>query len=336
MKLEKLGIELPYLPTTSVGSLPKPDYLRMARRDYRKGKISKQELLEKEKEATIFWVKKQEDIGIDVLVDGEMYRGDMVTYFAENMVGFAESGLVRSYGNRYYRRPIIKDRIRWEKPISTEWWEFAQSLTKKPIKGMVTGPYTILDWSFNEYYPTRKDAVLALAKELRKEIEDLVKKGAKIIQIDEPALSVRSEELPLVIDSMHILTEGISAYFITHICFGELGSIYPGVLELPVNNLDLEASGRIDEILGLFRKDPPTKDISFGILDVHSHQIEPHVVVIEKLKTVLDAIPPERLWIDPDCGLKTRTPEEAIEKLQVMVKTTKLLRSGLNSPSTQP
>src|SRR3990172_8337959 len=137
----------------------------------------------------------------------------MVGYFAEHFKGFKGGGLVRSYGNRYYHKPIITSEIRWPGPFTVPWWEYAQNMTKKPVKGMLTGPYTIMDWSFNEFYPDRRAAAMAIGRELRKEVIALIKAGCKIIQIDEPALSVRAEELKVALDSMKVVTEGLDAYF---------------------------------------------------------------------------------------------------------------------------
>ncbi|MCX5726371.1 MAG: methionine synthase [Candidatus Saganbacteria bacterium] len=275
-----------------------------------------------EKKATEFWMKKQEEIGLDVLVDGEMYRGDMVAYFAEIFSGFKESGLVRSYGNRFYHKPIIVDEIKWNGPITVEWWKFAQSMTKKPVKGMLTGPYTMMDWSFNEHYPDRASACLALAKEIRKEVESLVSAGAKIIQVDEPAVSVRAEELTLAKEALNIVTSDIPAYFITHICYGAFEFIYPKMLELPVDNFDLETSNSDLDLLALFAKYPFTKDFSFGVVDVHTHKIEDVQTVKSRIEQALKLVPKEALWIDPDCGLKTRTVDESIDKLKVIVEAT--------------
>src|SRR3972149_9293242 len=183
-KLHQLGIDLPLFPPTSVGSFPKPDYLVKARSDFAKKKIDAAELEQNARQATEFWIRKQEELGVDVLVDGEMYRGDMMAYFAEHLRGFESGGLVRSYGNRYYHKPIIVKEVRWEKPITVDWWRYAQSLTPKPVKGMLTGPYTAMDWSFNEHYPNRREACLALAREIRKEVQALIQAGAKIVQID--------------------------------------------------------------------------------------------------------------------------------------------------------
>jgi 5-methyltetrahydropteroyltriglutamate--homocysteine methyltransferase len=327
-KLEKLGLQLPLFPTTSVGSFPKPDYLVKARSEFTKGRIPEASLRDLERKATAFWIEQQEKLGIDVLVDGEMYRGDMVAYFAERLPGFATSGLVRSYGNRYYHKPVIKEEVGWRGPVTVDWWKYAQSLTKKPVKGMLTGAYTIMDWSFNEFYPDRRAAALALAKVVRQEVEALIASGCKIIQIDEPALSVRPEELSIAIEAMEFTTKGQDAYFITHACYGEFEHIYPGMLDLAVDNFDLEMSNSDLDLLDLFRRHPFTKDISFGVVDVHSHIKDSASAVRERVQQALTILPKERVWVDPDCGLKTRTVEEAVEKLRSCVTAAKSFRKA--------
>lgn len=329
-KLKALGIDLPILPTTSVGSFPKPDYLLEGRRDFAKGKIQERELKKLEERATVFWLERQNELGIDVFVDGEMYRGDMVEYFAQQMDGFKIGGLVRSYGNRYYHKPIIVSEIRWKKPITVEWWKFAQSHSNKPVKGMLTGPYTMMDWSFNENYDSREEACIALSKEIRKEVESLIEAGAKIIQIDEPATSARPQELSIAIEAMHNVIDGLPAYFISHICYGAFETIYPGMLRSPVDNFDLEMSNSNLDFLRLIEKYPFTKDMSFGVVDVHSHIVEDKNTVVERIKSAFKLMEKEKLWIDPDCGLKTRTIEEAIGKLRVIIEATAEVRKELS------
>ncbi len=325
-KLKKLGLNLPVLPTTSVGSMPKPDYLKQARSMLLKGKITEKELMQKSREATKFWIKEQEKIGIDVIVDGEQYRGDMVEYFALEMEGFKRGGLVRSYGNRYYHKPIIKGKIKWRHPITVDDWKYAQALTKKPVKGMLTGPYTMMDWAFIEYYGSREAAAMALAEEIRKEVEALIKAGARIIQIDEPALSVRFNEVPMALKALGAVTEGLPAYFITHCCYGEFDKIYDQLGNLPVDNLDIEMSNSNLDLLKLMKEKPLERDISFGVVDVHSHKIEDKAIVKKRLEAGIDAVGKNRIWVDPDCGLKTRTVEEAIDKLRVVAEAVKELR----------
>ncbi len=326
-KLEKLGLHLPLFPVTSVGSFPKTDEVTRARGEFRRGKISAEQLEQTERDATAFWIAKQEELGIDVLVDGEQYRGDMVAYFAEKLPGFTEGGLVRSYGNRYYHKPIVTGEVRWTAPLTVEWWRYAQSLTKKPVKGMLTGPYTIMDWSFNEHYADRKATCMALAGVIRKEVEALIAAGCKIIQVDEPALSVRPEELPVAIEAMHRVTDSLDAYFITHACYGAFELIYPGMLDLPVDNFDLEMSNSGLDLLELFRRHSFTKDISFGVVDVHSHVLEDPATVRQRIEQALTILPKDQIWVDPDCGLKTRTVDEAIAKLKRCVEAAKAFRN---------
>ena len=325
-KLNQIGLALPLFPTTSVGSFPKLPSLARARSDFAKGKTTESALRVEEEKATAFWMESQEKLGLDVLVDGEQYRGDMVVYFAERMPGFVIGDLVRSYGNRYYHKPIITGEVRWRGPITVDWWKFAQTCTSKPVKGMLTGPYTVMDWSFNENYPDRKSACMALAQEIRKEVEALLEAGAKIIQIDEPATSVRPAELPLVVESMQLVTEGLAGYFITHICYGAFENIYPEMLDIPVDNFDLEMANNQLSLLSLFREHRFGKDISFGVVDVHSHVIEEASTVDQRLERALEVLDPGQVWVDPDCGLKTRSVEETQDKLRVVVEAARRLR----------
>jgi 5-methyltetrahydropteroyltriglutamate--homocysteine methyltransferase len=324
--LKDLNINLPLLPTTSVGSFPKPGYLAKGRTDLKRGRISESDLTALEDRATGEWIDFQEEIGIDILVDGEMYRGDMVAYFAEHIPGFDPGGLVRSYGNRFYYKPIIKSKLSYPGPITVEWWKRSQSLTKKPVKGMLTGPYTIMDWSFNEYYEDRAAATLALAELIRDEVRELIAAGCKIIQIDEPAISVRPEELEIARLGLEKATDGQKAYFITHICYGAFEKIYPAMLDLPVHNFDLEMSNSDLDMLEAFKRHPFTKDITFGVVDVHSHLIEDVETIKSRIEKALEYLPKEAVWIDPDCGLKTRSVEEAKAKLSNIQTAVNLVR----------
>ena len=323
-------MSLPLLPTTAVGSYPKPPYLLEARRKHLRKQISKEELTDLEQRATREWMQIQEDAGIDLLVDGEQYRGDMVAYFADEMAGFAIAGLVRSYGNRYYPKPVVVGPVGRKAPVTVEWYKFAQSLTKKPVKGMLTGPYTIAEWSFNEHYPTRRELVLELARAIHDEVIDLERAGAKYIQIDEPAIHTRPEEdFELATEAMEIVTNGVSAYTITHICYGDVPKIYPAMLRLAVNQLDLALKNEEFGLLETFKKAPFTKDIGLGVVDAHSHRIESVDEVADGIRKTLKVIPAEQIYVSPDCGLKTRTVDETVGKLRVMVEAAKLVRSEL-------
>ena len=262
------------LLTTTVGSFGKPDYLQKARNANARGKLGETELNELERKATEEWIRRQERLDLDILVDGEMYRGDMVAYFAERLEGFRLGGLVRSYGNRYYHKPIIASKVARPKPMTVDWFRYSQSLTDRPVKGMLTGPYTMLDWSYNEAYKTRRDAALALAEVVRQEAEDLQAAGARYIQIDEPAIHARPEEIEIAIEAMGVVTQNLDAKTISHICYGDFAAIYPKVLQLPVDQLDLAMANYGYRWLELFNKNPFTKELAIGIVDVHTHGTE--------------------------------------------------------------
>ncbi len=327
---------MPGLLTTAVGSYPRPDYLTRARNQFSQGNLSREELQKLERQATEYWIRAQERAGLDILVHGEMERGDMVAYFAGELGvslldGMRLGGLVRSYGNRYYHKPIIVDKLRWPGPMTVDMWRFAQGLTEKPVKGMLTGPYTMVDWSFDEHYPSRREAVLDMALVIRREAEELVKAGARYVQVDEPAASTRPDEMGLVSEGLGIVTEGLGARTITHICYGDFQTVFDQLIDLPVDQIDLEMTNSDFDLLELVRrhKGEFRKELAMGVVDVHSHVIES----VEQVKTAivkgLAVLPPERLYIDPDCGLKTRTWAEAEAKLRVIVEATREVKREL-------
>jgi len=321
-------MKIPLL-TTTVGSFPKPAYLTRARSDFARHKITSEELHQLEKQAIEEVIRMQEELGIDILVHGEMERGDMTTYFAENLEGFSISTPVRSYGNRYYRKPIVENKITRPKPITVATFEYAQSLTDKPVKGMLTGPYTMTDWSFNNYYKDRRSLVMAFAEILADEVRDLEKAGAKYIQIDEPAVSTRPYEIDLAIEAMEIVTSGIKAKTISHICYGDFARIYPRLLDMAVDQFDLEFANSDFSNINVFSSPLFTKEIAVGVLDAHTHKIETKEQVKKWIYTAMDAFPPNKIYIDPDCGLKTRTWDESKAKLAVMMEAVREVRAEI-------
>ena len=319
------------LKTTTVGSFPKSEELKTARAKVRRGQMDPAALKTLEQSETKEWIRIQEEIGIDILVDGEQYRGDMATYFAEHLEGFSISSLVRSYGNRYYRKPVAVKSIRWKGPITVEWFKFTQALTSRPVKGMLTGPYTMMDWSFDEVYPNRREFCLELARAIHEEVKALEAAGAKFIQIDEPAVSTRVEEVDLAVEAMKIVTKGIHVQTGTHICYGEFEKVYPKILDLAVDQIDLEFTNSNFQMLDLIRKIPFTKEVGFGVVDVHSHRIESVEEIKKSIRRALEFFRPEKLYIDPDCGLKTRLKEETIAKLKNMVAAVAEVRKELGA-----
>jgi len=322
------------LLTTTVGSFPKPDYVVQARNEFSLGKISRQELAEMELKATAEVIRLQEDIGLDILVDGEMYRGDMVAFFAgepggKTIDGMKLGGLVRSYGNRYYHKPVITGKLAWPGPMTLEMWRYAQSLTDKPVKGMLTGPYTMVDWAFDEHYGDRTQAVLDMAAVIHQEALELDKAGAPYIQVDEPAATTRFDELDLVSRGLSIVTQGLKAKTVTHFCYGDFARVFQQIVNLPVGQLDIETANSDYDLLELFRGKQFDKELAIGVLDVHSHRIETVEEVVAGIHRGLEVVPPQRLYIEPDCGLKTRTWDEAAAKLRVMVQGVRQVRKEL-------
>ncbi len=325
------------LTTTAVGSFGRPDYLTKARSAFAKGEIDRAELDKLEKKATEYWIRAQEKVGLDVLVHGEMERGDMVAYFSGEkgglpIKGMKLGGLVRSYGNRYYHKPIIHDRLEWPGPMTVEMWKYAQGLTDRPVKGMLTGAYTMVEWSFNEHYPTRHDAVMEMAKVIRREVEELVAAGARYIQIDEPAIHTRPDaDFESATEAMRLTVEGIDAEFHTHICYGEVEDIWKPMQKLPVKQIHLAFKNTDFEYLDLVREHgyDESKDIGVGVTDSHTRFIETVDEIKDGLRRVLELFPPERVWVLPDCGLKTRTVEESEAKLKVMVEAVRDIKREL-------
>lgn len=316
------------LNTSTVGSFPKPRNLRRLRRRFADGEIGTAELRGAEEQAVRDVLALQEELGLDLLVDGELDRGDMTTFFAEGLDGMEVSGLVRSYGNRYYRKPVIVGDVKRTAPLTVDRWQFASAQTSRPVKAILTGPYTLMDWSFDEHYDSREAACMALAEVVRAEAQDLIVAGATEIQIDEPALSARPAELPLGARALELVTGGLrpAARVWCHICYGDFGPVIDSLLALPVDGLLLELSNSGFDMLDALRDLPENKLLGAGVIDSHDHRVESIDEVRRRIERVLEAVSAERVWINPDCGLKTRTSGEARGKLSAMVAAVRILR----------
>lgn len=316
------------LLTSTTGSFPKPKELTEARRQFADGDIDEAALRAAEEKAVRDVLSLQESLGIDLLVDGEMDRGDMTTFFAERLDGMEVSGLVRSYGNRYYRKPRIVGEVERKEAMTVKSWQRAQGATKKPVKAILTGPYTLMDWSYDEHYASREACCLALAEIVREEVEDLAAAGAKDIQIDEPAISVRQDELPLATKALGIVTSKVRGKVRTwtHICYGEFQPVLDQILALPVDGFLLELSNSNFDLLDGLKRLPKDRILGAGVLDVHTRVVESVDQVRERIERVLAAVPPERVWLNPDCGLKTRTLDEARAKLAAMMEAVRAVR----------
>jgi len=309
------------LRTTTVGWFPKPVDLRRARWRFAEGEIDEAKLREVEAEATRNALTLQDELGLDLPVEGQMDRSDSVTFFADRLEGMEPAGLVRCFGNRYYVKPRIVDGITRERPITVESWKAAAQTASKPVKAILTGPYTLMDWSFDEHYGSREECCMALADVVRAEAQDLVAAGAREIEIDEQAISSRPEEMPLAHQALEHVTEPLrgKARTWTHICYGDLLPVIDQVLCLPVDGLLLELSHAEDALIERLADLPENKLLGAGVLDVSSPDVESRATVQTRVQRVLDRVGADRLWLMPDSGLRALTEEVAKAKLQTMV-----------------
>ncbi len=308
------------MKTTVVGSYPKPKWLLRMIKLHNEGRSDDKVMNEAYEDAVRAVVKDHEVAGVDIIWDGEMRRDEMTSYFARKIDGFVIYGEVRVWGNVYYPKPAIVDELRYREPLVVHEFEFLRSITDKEIKVPITGAYTIVDWSFNEFYKTKEEAVYALAEVINRELRNLVKAGADYIQLDEPAISTRPEELEIAKNAVEIMTEGVNAYVGMHVCYGNYSKIFPDILDFKVDQLDFEFANRNFEDLKLLKEYDFDKDLGFGCMDVHTRRIESVDEVRRAIEMALEVVDPKRLYIDPDCGLKLLPRDVAFKKLEVMVK----------------
>ncbi len=336
---QRARFALPLFPTTTIGSFPQTPDVRQARARWRAGKLSDGEYWAFIQERIADVIRRQEEIGLDVLVHGEFERADMVEYFAERLEGFVltEHGWVQSYGSRVIRPPIIFGDVARPAPMTVEVSRYAQSLTAKPVKGMLTGPVTILNWSYVRQDIPRRDVAYQIALALRDEVRDLEAAGIGIIQIDEPALR---EGLPLrraewgeyldwAVRAFRLASSGVrdETQIHTHMCYSEFSDIIEAIDALDADVISIENSRSHGELLESFRVYRYARQIGPGVYDVHSPRV-PSVEEIEALlERALAFLRPEQLWVNPDCGLKTRRPEEVWPSLRNMVEAARRLRA---------
>lgn len=332
-------LPLPLYPTTTIGSFPQTQEIRQARLAFKKHSISETEYHAKMQAEIEYSVREQEKLGLDVLVHGEAERNDMVEYFGEQLDGYAFSqfGWVQSYGSRCVKPPILFGDISRPQAMTVAWIKYAQSLTNKPLKGMLTGPVTILNWSFVRDDQSRRDSCLQLALAVRQEVLDLEAAGVNVIQIDEAALR---EGLPLrktewqgyldwAIEAFRISANGVKdeTQIHTHMCYSEFNDIIQSIAQMDADVITIETSRSDMELLDVFEEFDYPNQIGPGVYDIHSPNIPSQAQIIALMQKAAERIPAQRLWINPDCGLKTRQWAEVIPALQNMVDAAKTLRS---------
>ncbi|MDR1423367.1 MAG: 5-methyltetrahydropteroyltriglutamate--homocysteine S-methyltransferase [Azoarcus sp.] len=333
-------LKLPAYPTTTIGSFPQTAEIRRARREFKAGRLDDlgyQAVMHAEIERC---VREQEKLGLDVLVHGEAERNDMVEYFGEQLDGyvFSQFGWVQSYGSRCVKPPILFGDINRPKPMTMEWIAYAQSLTSRPMKGMLTGPVTILNWSFVRDDQPRAISCKQLALAIREEVLDLERAGVRVIQIDEAALreglplrkSQWKEYLDWAVESFRITANGVrdETQIHTHMCYSEFNDIIASIASMDADVITIETSRSDMELLDAFENFQYPNEIGPGVYDIHSPNIPTREHIVQLMKKAAERVPAERLWVNPDCGLKTRQWAEVIPALTNMVSAARTLRAS--------
>ena len=333
-------LKLPAYPTTTIGSFPQTAEIRRARSEFKAGRLDEAGYEAAMKAEIERSVREQEALGLDVLVHGEAERNDMVEYFGEQLNGYAFSqfGWVQSYGSRCVKPPILFGDISRPRPMTVKWITYAQSLTGKPVKGMLTGPVTILNWSFVRDDQPRPVSCRQLALAIREEVLDLEKAGVRVIQIDEAALreglplrrSQWKESLDRAVECFRITANGVrdETQIHTHMCYSEFNDIIASIAGMDADVITIETSRSDMELLDAFENFQYPNEIGPGVYDIHSPNIPTQAHIVQLMRKAAERIPAERLWVNPDCGLKTRQWPEVIPALANMVAAAKTLRAG--------
>jgi len=337
-RVQRARFNLPAFPTTTIGSFPQTREIRQARASHAKGQIDKAAYDVFLRDETARAVRWQEEAGLDVLVHGEFERNDMVQYFGEQLSGFAftKHAWVQSYGSRYVRPPVLFGDVSRPEPMTVTWWKYAQSLTNKPVKGMLTGPVTILNWSFVRDDVPREVACRQIALAIRDEVLDLEAAGAAMIQVDEAALR---EGLPLrrrdqdaylgwAVACFRLCVSGVAdaTQVHTHMCYSEFNAIMDAVAAMDADVISIETSRSKMELLDAFRTHTYPNDIGPGVYDIHSPRVPDIAEMVELLSLARERLADRQLWVNPDCGLKTRKWDEVRPALVNMIAAARRLR----------
>lgn len=338
-KLQKKVLGLPEFPTTTIGSFPQTKDVKANRQAYRKGEISEQEYIDFNRKKIAECVALQEEIGLDVLVHGEYERNDMVEYFGEALGGFlfTEKAWVQSYGTRCVKPPVIWGDVYRKNPITVAWSVYAQSLTKKPMKGMLTGPVTILNWSFPREDISIQESIAQIALAIRDEVLDLEANGIQVIQIDEAALREKlplrksdwyTEYLDFAISAFRLTHSGVKpeTQIHTHMCYSEFTDIIAAIDDMDADVITFEASRSDLQILDSLRENHFETEVGPGVYDIHSPRVPSVEEIVNALHIMLTKIEKDKLWVNPDCGLKTRGTKETEASLRNMVEAAKEIR----------
>ncbi|WP_290816655.1 methionine synthase [Halovivax sp.] len=324
-----------FLLTTVVGSYPKPKWLNRARELYEDPEVDfdDENWEEATNDASRLIANEHERAGLDVVVDGEMRRNEMVEFFAHRIEGYEFNGPVKVWGHNYFDKPSVVDEVSYDETWLVEEYEFTASVSDRPVKVPITGPYTLANWSFNEAYDDLESLAYDLADLVNEEIEKLVEAGARYIQIDEPALATTPDDHAIVGGCLERIVDDVpdDVRVGLHVCYGDYSRIYPEILEFPVDEFDLElANGDYDQ-LDVFKDPAFTKDLALGVTDAHVAEVESVEQIERNVRKGLEVVPPEQLVISPDCGLKLLPREVAYGKMANMCRAVRNVEAALDA-----
>jgi 5-methyltetrahydropteroyltriglutamate--homocysteine methyltransferase len=323
-----------FLLTTVVGSYPKPKWLNRADElaEDEESKFGADDLEEAHDDAARCITHEHERAGLDTVVDGEMRRNEMVEFFAYRIDGYDFNGRVKVWGHNYFDKPSVVDEVEYDEPWLVDEFEFTSEAAEKPVKVPITGPYTLASWSFNEVYDTEADLAYDLADLVNEEIEKLVEAGAQYIQIDEPALATTPDDHAIVGECLERIVAGIpeDVRIGLHVCYGDYSRIYPELNDYPIDEFDVELCNGGYEQIDVFTEPEFEPDLALGVVDAHTAEVESVAEIKENVKEGLKVVPPEKLTISPDCGLKLLPREVAYGKMENMVKAVREVEQELD------
>ena len=324
-----------FLLTTVVGSYPKPKWHDRARELFEDpdSDFDVEDWEESKDDAARLITEEHERADVDVVTDGEMRRNEMVEYFAHRIDGYDFNGRVKVWGHNYFDKPSVVSEVEYDEQWLVEEFEFTNDVADAPVKVPITGPYTLASWSFNEVYDDEEQLTYALADLVNEEIEALVDAGARYIQIDEPALATTPDDHAIVGEALERIVDDVpeDVRLGLHVCYGDYSRIYPEILDYPVEEYDLELANGGYEQLDVFKNDEFTKDFAMGVVDVHTAEVESVEEIKENIKKGLEVVPPERLTVSPDCGVKLLPREIAYGKMENMVKAAREIEQELDA-----
>jgi 5-methyltetrahydropteroyltriglutamate--homocysteine methyltransferase len=322
-----------FILTTVVGSYPKPKWLDRVRESHDAGEVEADDWREATDDAARLITHEHERAGLDAVVDGEMRRNEMVEFFADRIEGYEFNGPVKVWGHNYFDKPSVVSEVAYDESWLVSEFEFTNDIAERPVKVPITGPYTLASWSFNEAYDDDRELALALADLVNEEIQKLVDAGARYIQIDEPALATTPDDHAIVGEALDRIVADLPEEVRVglHVCYGDYSRIYPEILDFPIDEFDVELANDDYEQLDVFKEPDFDLDLALGVTDVHVAEVESVAEIKANIEKGLEIVPPERLTVSPDCGVKLLPREVAYGKMENMVTAAREVERELDA-----